>query len=75
MVEKADKAVDSSKRKQSEVEGAKEDVARGGRECQGMEQELVEIQKRRDKVSHGCDQALTSGNGERRKSSGHDRCC
>lgn len=50
-VEKTEKAADNLKRKKMEIETAKEDVARGGRECQGMEKELVEIQKRRDKVS------------------------
>ena len=49
-VDKAEKAGDTLKLKRAEVESAKEDVSRGGRECQGMEKELVETQKRREKV-------------------------
>jgi structural maintenance of chromosome 2 len=54
-VDKVDKAGQSLKRKKEEIEGAKEDIARGGRECEGMENESKEIQKRREKVrSHFC---------------------
>ncbi|EIW72205.1 nuclear condensin complex protein [Tremella mesenterica] len=48
-VEKAEKAADGLQKKKNEIETAKEDVSRGGRECQGMEKELAEIQKRREK--------------------------
>lgn len=49
-VEKVEKAGKTLKQKKDEIERAKEDVTRGGRECQGMEKELLEIQKRREKV-------------------------
>ncbi|WWD19905.1 hypothetical protein CI109_104374 [Kwoniella shandongensis] len=48
-VEKADKAAESLKKKKRDIDVAKEDVARGGRECQGMEKELAEIHKKREK--------------------------
>ncbi|ODO05464.1 hypothetical protein I350_04514 [Cryptococcus amylolentus CBS 6273] len=48
-VEKAEKAADGLKRKKKDIENAKEDVTRGGRECQGMEKELAEIHKKREK--------------------------
>ena len=51
VVDKAEKAGVTLKHKKKEMEEAKEDVVRGGRECEGMEKELGEIQKRRDKVS------------------------
>lgn len=50
-VDKVDKAGLSLKQKKAEVERAKEDVSRGGKECQGMEKELADIHKRREKVS------------------------
>ncbi|WVR09681.1 hypothetical protein IAU60_006756 [Kwoniella sp. DSM 27419] len=48
-VDKAEKAAHSLKMKKKDIETAKEDVTRGGRECQGMEAELAEIHKRREK--------------------------
>ncbi|KAK8853473.1 hypothetical protein IAR55_004180 [Kwoniella newhampshirensis] len=48
-VEKTDKAAESLKRKKRDIDAAKEDVDRGGRECQGMEKELAEIVKKREK--------------------------
>lgn len=53
-VDKVEKAGDALKRKKVEIEEAKEDVSRGGRECEGMEKELAEIQKRREKVGAHC---------------------
>ncbi|RSH91525.1 Structural maintenance of chromosomes protein 2 [Saitozyma podzolica] len=60
-VDKVEKAGDALKRKKVEIEEAKEDVSRGGRECEGMEKELAEIQKRREKemAKGGKVQALT----------------
>ena len=52
-VEKGEKAGESLKRKKGDIETAKKDIERGGRECEGMEKELKEIQKRRDKVCVG----------------------
>jgi len=49
-VDKVGKAGVGLKQKKAEIERATEDVKRGGRECQGMEKELVDIQKRREKV-------------------------
>ncbi|WVQ83720.1 hypothetical protein IAT38_005864 [Cryptococcus sp. DSM 104549] len=48
-VDKAEKAAENLKRKKKDIETAKEDVERGGRECQGMEKELEDIQKKREK--------------------------
>ena len=59
-VEKADKAADSLKRKRADIDTAKEDISRGGRECEGMEKELAEIQKRREKVLSATDNARVS---------------
>lgn len=50
-VEKAEKAGESLKRRQNEIESLRGDVARGGKECEDMEAEIKEIQKRREKVS------------------------
>lgn len=50
-VEKAEKATNNLKQKKRAIEEAKEDVSRGGREVQGMEREVTEIHKRREKVS------------------------
>ncbi|ORY22381.1 RecF/RecN/SMC [Naematelia encephala] len=60
-VDKADKASKNLDARRKEIETAKEDVERGGRECQGMEKELLEIQKRREKemAKGGKVQALT----------------
>jgi structural maintenance of chromosome 2 len=49
-VEKVEKAGVTLKQKKKEIETAKEDVVRGGRECGGMEKELAEIHKKREKV-------------------------
>ena len=51
-VDKAEKAEQNLQQKKADIEGAKEDVARGGRECQGMEKEVVEIHRRREKVGN-----------------------
>jgi chromosome segregation ATPase len=49
------------KQKKKEIEVAREDIERGGRECQGMEKELAEIEARRAKemAKGGKVQALT----------------
>jgi structural maintenance of chromosome 2 len=52
-VDKTQKAGDNLKRKKAEIESTKEDISRGGTQCQGMEKELVDVQKRRDKVGAG----------------------
>ena len=54
LVDKADKARESLKQKKLQLDLAAEEVSRGGRECQGMEQELGEIRKRREKVCETC---------------------
>ncbi|ORX40472.1 P-loop containing nucleoside triphosphate hydrolase protein [Kockovaella imperatae] len=53
MVEKTEKAEAALKQKKRDIESVKEDVARGGRECEGMEQEVAELQKRRDQEAKG----------------------
>ena len=50
MVEKTEKAEAALKQRKADIEGVKEDITRGGRECEGMEQEVLELQKRRDQV-------------------------
>ena len=49
-VDKAEKAAESLKRKKTEIETTKEGIEQGGRDVEGMEKELKEIQKRREKV-------------------------
>lgn len=49
--ERVKKAADNLKRKEAEIMQAREAIARGGSEVKGMEKELGEIQRRRDKVS------------------------
>lgn len=49
-VDKAEKAAANLKQKQRAIEGAKEEVSRGGREVKGMEKEVEEIQRKREKV-------------------------
>lgn len=44
------KAEDNLRKKQADIEGAREGVARGAREVKGMEKDLEDIQKRREKV-------------------------
>ncbi|WVQ94975.1 hypothetical protein IAU59_002067 [Kwoniella sp. CBS 9459] len=60
-VDKADKAAASLKQKKRDIETAHEDVERGGRECKGMEEELNDIHKKREKemAKGGKIQALT----------------
>ncbi|OCF77510.1 nuclear condensin complex protein [Kwoniella mangroviensis CBS 8886] len=48
-VEKAQKAAENLKSKHNDITAAKEDVERGGRECQGMQEELEEIRRKREK--------------------------
>ncbi|WWC72293.1 uncharacterized protein I206_106255 [Kwoniella pini CBS 10737] len=48
-VEKAQKAAENLKSKKRDIQGAKEDVERGGRACEGMEKDLDEIRKKREK--------------------------
>lgn len=49
-VDKAEKLAFNLKENKRAMEGAKEDVTRGGREVQGMEKEIAEIQRKREKV-------------------------
>lgn len=49
-VDKVKKAEEVLKRKKKDIEEQREEVDRGGRELGGMEKELGEINKRRDKV-------------------------
>lgn len=49
-VDKAEKARESLKRRQNEIESLRGDIERGGKECEDMEGEIKEIQKRREKV-------------------------
>ncbi|TXT15793.1 hypothetical protein VHUM_00296 [Vanrija humicola] len=49
VVDKLDKATGNIKQKKKDIENAKEDIERGGRECKGMESELAEIEARRAK--------------------------
>ena len=49
-VDKAEKAAANLKQKKKAIETAKGDVERGGREVTGMEKEIGEIIKRREKV-------------------------
>lgn len=67
-VDKVNKAGQNLREKKAEIETAQEDLSRGGRECQGMEKELGEIQKRREKVGgRAALMLMCSGNGERRE--------
>lgn len=50
-VDKVQKAALNLKKRKHEIDEAKEDVERCGRECQGMEKELADIHKKREKVS------------------------
>lgn len=49
-VEKAEKATETVKKKRKDIETAKGDIMRGGKECHGMEKELEEIRKKKEKV-------------------------
>lgn len=49
MCEKLEKAGGTLQQKRREIDSAKEDIARGGKECEGMEKELAEIEARRAK--------------------------
>ncbi|KAK4685777.1 structural maintenance of chromosome 2, partial [Tremellales sp. Uapishka_1] len=49
VVDKAEKSDFNLKQKQKDIQTAKDDVIRGGKECQGMEKELEDIQRRREK--------------------------
>lgn len=50
-VDKTEKAKENLNKAQRRVEECKEDIERGGKECAGMESEIKEIQKRRERVS------------------------
>lgn len=49
-VDKVKKAEENLQAKKADIERAREDVERGGREVTGMEKELEEIHRRREKV-------------------------
>lgn len=49
-VEKAGKAAEIAKKKRKDIETAKSDITRGGKECHGMEKELEDIRKKKEKV-------------------------
>ena len=49
-VDRVEKAKEGLSRRQAEIEGLKEDISRGGKECVDMEDEVKAIQKRREKV-------------------------
>jgi structural maintenance of chromosome 2 len=49
-VEKTEKAKDNLAKAQRQVEECKEEITRGGKECEGMESEIKEIQTKREKV-------------------------
>jgi structural maintenance of chromosome 2 len=49
-VDKASKAAIHLKQKNNAIEEAKDDVARGGKEMQGMEKEIAELHRKREKV-------------------------
>lgn len=49
-VEKAEKATEIAKKKRKDIETAKSDITRGGKECHGMEKELEDIRKKKEKV-------------------------
>lgn len=49
-VEKAEKAAETVKKKRKDIETAKSDITRGGKECHGMEKELDDIRKKKEKV-------------------------
>ena len=49
-VEKAEKAKETVKKKRKDIETAKGDIMRGGKECHGMEKELEDIRKKKEKV-------------------------
>lgn len=51
-VEKTEKAKDNLEKAQRKVQEFKEEILRGGKECEGMESEIKEIQKRRERVSY-----------------------
>ena len=53
-VERVEKATEGLSRRRTEIEGLKEDIMRGGKECEDMEGEVKEIQKRREKVCLYC---------------------
>lgn len=48
-VEKAEKATETVKKKRKDIETAKGDIMRGGKECHGMEKELEDIRKKKEK--------------------------
>jgi structural maintenance of chromosome 2 len=49
-VEKTEKAKENLAKAQRQVEECKEEITRGGKECEGMESEMKEIHRRREKV-------------------------
>jgi structural maintenance of chromosome 2 len=49
-VDKTEKAKENLARAQRKVQECKEEIERGGKECEGMESEIKEIQKRRERV-------------------------
>lgn len=50
-VDKTEKAKENLARAQRKVQDCKEEIEQGGKECEGMESEIKEIQKRRERVS------------------------
>jgi structural maintenance of chromosome 2 len=50
-VEKTEKAKQNLAKAQRKLEECKEEIERGGKECAGMESEMKEIEKRRERVS------------------------
>ena len=50
-VDKASKAATHLKQKKDAIEEAKSDVSRGGREVDGMEKEIADLHRKREKVS------------------------
>jgi structural maintenance of chromosome 2 len=51
LVSKAEKAGETLAAKEKEIEVGKATIKQGGKECAGMEREIDEIHKRREKVS------------------------
>jgi structural maintenance of chromosome 2 len=75
-VDKTEKAKENLEKAQKKVQKCKEEIERGGKECEGMESEIKEIQKRRERVSAWAlskSQANFTGIGKRRKGAGTDR--
>lgn len=76
VVDKLDKAAGNINQKKKDIEVAKEDIERGGRECKGMESELADIEARRTTVRQLVNLVITadlSGNGQGRKGPGSHR--